>query len=88
MKPRTGANFDLRSSATIMPSGSEPMSVSAKIRKVFHMPDAMVESIVENVIIYPQFPFSSDKSSDAGTVPQHRLSVIHNLQSEQTPFLH
>ena len=65
MKPLTGANFEFLSSATTMPRGSEPMSVSAKIRKVFHIPDAIVESIVENVIIYPQFPFSSDMSSAA-----------------------
>ena len=84
MNPHTGANLDFRSSATTIPKGSEPMSVSAKIRKVFHMPDAMVVSIVENVIIYPQFPFSSDKSSAAGSVPQHCLSVIYILQSEQT----
>ena len=86
MNPHTGANLDFRSSATTIPKGSEPMSVSAKIRKVFHMPDAIVESIVEKVIIYPQFSFSSDKSDAAGAVPQHRLSVIFDLQSDQTHF--
>jgi ABC-type phosphate transport system ATPase subunit len=53
MKPRTGANLDLRRSATIIPNGSEPMSVRAKIRKVFHMPEAIVVSIVEKVIYSP-----------------------------------
>jgi hypothetical protein len=60
------------------------MSVRENIRNVFHIPDAIVVSIVEKVIIRPQFPFSSDKSSAAGAVPQHRLSVIYIFQSEQT----
>ena len=59
IKPLTGANFDLRRSATIIPRGSEPMSVRAKIRNVFHMPEAIVESIVEKVIYSPWFQFKA-----------------------------
>jgi ABC-type phosphate transport system ATPase subunit len=36
-----------------MPRGSEPMSVREKIRNVFHMPEPIVESIVEKVIYSP-----------------------------------
>jgi hypothetical protein len=48
--PRTIANLDFLRSATIMPRGSDPISVRAKIRKVFHMPALIVESIVVKVI--------------------------------------
>ena len=83
MKPLTRLNLDLLSSATTMPRGSEPKSVSAKIRNVFHMPEAIVESIVENVIIRPQFPFSLDNSSAAGRFPQHLLYVVCILQPDK-----
>ena len=53
MKPRTGANLDFLRSATTIPRGSDPMSVSAKIRKVFTMPWLIVDSIVEKVIDSP-----------------------------------
>lgn len=55
MKPRTIANLDLRRSATTMPRGSEPRSVREKIRKVFHMPEPIVVSIVVKVIKMPRF---------------------------------
>ena len=53
MTARTGANLDLRSIAITIPSGSDPMRVRMKIRKVLTIPWLIVDSIVEKVIKIP-----------------------------------
>jgi ABC-type phosphate transport system ATPase subunit len=87
INPRTGANFELRRSATIIPKGSEPMSVRAKIRNVFHMPEPIVESIVEKVIYSPWFQFKAtntvlqEKSRSTGCLLFIICSLIKQFAS-------
>jgi hypothetical protein len=55
--PRINANLDLCRSATIIPSGREPISVRTNIPTVLIIPDDIVSSITENVITVPHFFF-------------------------------
>ena len=50
MIPRTIPNLDFLSKATSMPSGRDPISVRMNIPSVLVIPDAIVVSIVSNVI--------------------------------------
>jgi hypothetical protein len=50
MMPRIIPNLDFLSKATSMPSGSDPTRVRMNIPRVLVTPDAIVVSIVSNVI--------------------------------------
>ena len=74
---RTSAKRDFLSSATIIPSGIEPKSVSAKMPKDLSMPMAIVENMVENVMA--KVPHTQLQARTAGRLcTQHGVSAVHN----------